>query len=271
MDAAGRWSRTLSAGDPRGTGRDAAGRSQEEEAIEHIVRTLLRRWGVVFWRLLAREADWLPPWRDLLMCCRRLEARGEIRGGRFVAGFTGEQYAAPEAIALLREARPQTARGSLPVTLGSGSFEPGRDPHTRCTLATLSQAATCRSTATARAGGAFLEGEVSFLETLAPQEQWQAKNLLLRRHVPAALADLAWSVPARRARRCSGGTPGARVRLFFVPVLPLLHGGHRVPDVLVRIHCRVGITNDLASGGDDIGVCDSRAVDDPRVRRHKPS
>jgi len=52
--------------------------------------------GVVFWRLLAREADWLPPWRDLLMCCRRLEARGEIRGGRFVAGFTGEQYAAPE-------------------------------------------------------------------------------------------------------------------------------------------------------------------------------
>src|SRR5204862_7611169 len=66
---------------------------------------------VVFWRLLAREAEWLPPWRDLLMCCRRLEARGEIRGGRFVAGSSGEQYAAPEAIALLREARRKPREG----------------------------------------------------------------------------------------------------------------------------------------------------------------
>ena len=87
-----------------------AERALDEEAIEHVVRTLLRRWGVIFWRLLTREADWLPPWRDLLMCCRRLEARGEIRGGRFVAGFSGEQYAAPEAIALLREARRKPAR-----------------------------------------------------------------------------------------------------------------------------------------------------------------
>src|SRR6185312_13768966 len=78
---------------------------QDDETIEHIAKGLLKRWGVVFWRLLAREADWLPPWRDLLMCYRRLEARGEIRGGRFVAGFTGEQYALPEAIGLLREAR----------------------------------------------------------------------------------------------------------------------------------------------------------------------
>jgi ATP-dependent Lhr-like helicase len=59
----------------------------------------------VFWRLLAREADWLPPWRDLLRVYRRLEARGEIRGGRFVAGFSGEQFALPEAVGLLRETR----------------------------------------------------------------------------------------------------------------------------------------------------------------------
>ena len=55
--------------------------------------------------LLAREAEWLPPWRDLLRVYRRLEARGEIRGGRFVAGFSGEQYALPDAIGLLREVR----------------------------------------------------------------------------------------------------------------------------------------------------------------------
>ena len=67
--------------------------ARDDEAMESIVRALLRRWGVIFWKLIALEADWLPPWRDLLMCCRRLEARGEIRGGRFVAGFSGEQYA----------------------------------------------------------------------------------------------------------------------------------------------------------------------------------
>jgi ATP-dependent Lhr-like helicase len=55
-------------------------------AVEHLARTLLRRYGVVFWRLLTQEASWLPPWRDLRVY-RRLEARGEIRGGRFVAGF----------------------------------------------------------------------------------------------------------------------------------------------------------------------------------------
>ena len=52
----------------------------------------------MFWRLLEREAAWLPPWRDLLRVYRRLEARGEIRGGRFVAGFSGEQFALPEAV-----------------------------------------------------------------------------------------------------------------------------------------------------------------------------
>ena len=82
------------------------------EVVEHVARTLLRRYGVVFWRLLEREADWLPPWRDLLRCLRRLEARGEIRGGRFVAGLSGEQFALPEAIGLLREVRAarRTAR-----------------------------------------------------------------------------------------------------------------------------------------------------------------
>jgi len=57
-------------------------------AVEQVARTLLRRYGVVFWRLLTQEASWLPPWRDLLRVYRRLEARARIRGGRFVAGFS---------------------------------------------------------------------------------------------------------------------------------------------------------------------------------------
>ena len=84
------------------------GEGCEPEAVEHVARALLRRYGVVFWRLIEREAGWLPPWRDLLRVYRRLEARGEIRGGRFVAGFTGEQFALPEAVGALREARRKT-------------------------------------------------------------------------------------------------------------------------------------------------------------------
>ena len=98
---AGRWSLIRA-------GADAAGRRRARrrpEAIEHVARILLRRYGVVCWRLLEREAAWLPPWRELVRVYRRLEARGEIRGGRFIAGLTGEQFALPEAIASMREVR----------------------------------------------------------------------------------------------------------------------------------------------------------------------
>jgi ATP-dependent Lhr-like helicase len=75
------------------------------EAVEHVARTLLRRYGVVSFQLLEREAAWLPPWRELVRVYRRLEARGEIRGGRFIAGVTGEQFALPDAIATMRAVR----------------------------------------------------------------------------------------------------------------------------------------------------------------------
>jgi ATP-dependent Lhr-like helicase len=71
---------------------------------EASARQLLHRYGVVFRDLLLRESS-LPPWRDLLVALRRLEARGEIRGGRFVTGFVGEQFALPEALDELRGVR----------------------------------------------------------------------------------------------------------------------------------------------------------------------
>jgi ATP-dependent helicase Lhr and Lhr-like helicase len=182
MDAAGRWAKIAR---PAGE----ADRAAREETVEHVVRTLLRRWGVIFWALLAREADWLPPWRELLMCCRRLEARGEIRGGRFVAGFSGEQYAAPEAIALLREARRRGAQGQLVSLSGAdplnlvGILTPGA----RLPSLSGNRVLYCDGVPIALYSG----GEVSYLTQLPAAEQWQAHNLLLRRHVPAALADLA--------------------------------------------------------------------------------
>ena len=63
--------------------------------------------------MLEREAAWLPPWRELVRVYRRLEARGEIRGGRFIAGVTGEQFALPDAIATLRAVRRQPADDAL--------------------------------------------------------------------------------------------------------------------------------------------------------------
>ena len=106
IEDAGRWSLARGAGDSISSERDP-------EAIEHIARTLLRRYGVVFWKLLEREAPWLPPWRELRRVYQRLEARGEIRGGRFVEGLVGEQFALPEAIAPLRAVRKRAETNEL--------------------------------------------------------------------------------------------------------------------------------------------------------------
>jgi len=91
---------------PTAAGRWSLLPAMSSDAIdaEASARQLLHRYGVVFRDLLARESS-LPPWRDLLVALRRLEARGEIRGGRFVTGFVGEQFALPEALDELRAVR----------------------------------------------------------------------------------------------------------------------------------------------------------------------
>ncbi len=78
---------------------------------------LLRRYGVVFREVLARESN-LPKWRELLIAFRRLEDRGEVRGGRFVNGFLGEQFALPEAVESLRAMRNLPAHGEI-VTISA--------------------------------------------------------------------------------------------------------------------------------------------------------
>jgi ATP-dependent Lhr-like helicase len=81
-----------------------------EELAEAVAEQLLSRWGVVFRDLLARES-FAVPYRDLIWAFRRMEARGAIRGGRFVTGFVGEQYALPEAVELLRSVRRSEPNG----------------------------------------------------------------------------------------------------------------------------------------------------------------
>jgi ATP-dependent Lhr-like helicase len=98
-----------------------AAAKQADAALDAHARILLCRYGVLFRELLTREAN-APKWRDLLPILRRLEARGEIRGGRFVSGPFGEQYALPEAADSLRRARTQKAsRASEPPIVVSAA------------------------------------------------------------------------------------------------------------------------------------------------------
>jgi len=78
--------------------------NDRSKTVEATCRVLLRRYGVVFREVLARESN-LPKWRELLIVFRRLEDRGEVRGGRFVSGFLGEQFSLPEAVESLRAIR----------------------------------------------------------------------------------------------------------------------------------------------------------------------
>ncbi|MGR9087175.1 MAG: DNA glycosylase AlkZ-like family protein [Gammaproteobacteria bacterium] len=148
------------------------------QPVEQIARTLLLRYGVIFRKLLDNE-DGIPAWRELLYVYRRLEARGEIRGGRFVQGFAGEQFALPEALNALREVRKQAKTGVLtvvncadPLNL-SGIITPGdRIPafsHQRLIY---------------RDGIPLAFGQrdkVSYLQTMDPEHQWQLQWALMDR------------------------------------------------------------------------------------------
>jgi len=121
LERAGRWSllRVVvgSQAAPEGGGTSLAGPgpSPSGNPVEALARTLLRRYGVLFRKLADRE-NLAPAWRDLVRALRLMEARGEIRGGRFVEGFYGEQFALPEALAGLRSLRKREKTGAW-VTL----------------------------------------------------------------------------------------------------------------------------------------------------------
>jgi ATP-dependent Lhr-like helicase len=90
---------------------------RREQEIESAALVLLWRYGIVFRDLVQRETT-MPPWRELLGMLRRLEARGIVRGGRFVSGFQGEQFALPQAVESLRESRKQE-QATVTVTIAA--------------------------------------------------------------------------------------------------------------------------------------------------------
>ncbi len=155
--------------------------ANEAAALEQVAEILLRRYGVVFRRLLEREAGWLPPWHALLRVFRRLEAQGKIRGGRFVAGMSGEQFALADAVSAMRAIRRQEARGDLvslsaadPLNL-TGIITPGpRVP------------ALTNNRVLYRDGvpvAIHAAGQSDFLVDMEPGKEWEARQALLRKSI----------------------------------------------------------------------------------------
>ncbi len=190
IEDAGRWALVRRKPAPtvlpdEGSSAKREGVGDNPDPLDHIARALLKRYGVVFWRLIDREAAWLPQWRNLLRTYRRLEARGEIRGGRFVAGISGEQFALPEAVGLLRDVRREARTETLVSLSGAdplnlvGILSPGP----RLPALTGNRVLYRDGVPIALLVG----GEVRFLEPLDPAAEWSARNALLRRQVPAVL------------------------------------------------------------------------------------
>ncbi len=175
VDEAGRWAlvpRQAVAGE---------GMSADAEALTHLADVLLRRYGVVFRKVLERESA-LPPWRDLLYIYRRLEARGEVRGGRFVDGFAGEQFALPDAVGALRETRRREKIGELVSVSAAdalnlvGIITPGQRLPVVGENRVLYRDGVPVAVQQAE--------EVKFLGDIDPGTEWELRNHLLRRRQP---------------------------------------------------------------------------------------
>ena len=179
MSSAGRWS-ILKRGREEETeiSKIVAQKTFDEDSTEQLAWVLLRRYGVVFKRLLEREGFVLP-WRVLLRLYHRLEARGEIRGGRFVAGISGEQFALPDAVGLLRSIRREGPQESLisisaadPLNL-IGIITPGNRITSHTSNRILYQDGI--------AAASLESGETHFLIELSRPMEWKAKDALVRK------------------------------------------------------------------------------------------
>ena len=159
----------------------------DTEIVEQVARTLLKRYGVICWRLVAHEAQWLPPWRELLRVCQRLEARGEIRGGRFIAGISGEQFALPEAIAPLRAVRQKPRNGTLVGVCGADPLNLVGHIVAGAKLPNLAGARVLYRDGIPIA--TLAAGEFTAIEPMDESAQWAARKRLLHAEPETAAID----------------------------------------------------------------------------------
>lgn len=149
-----------------------------EQYIESWCRQLLRRWGVVFRDVLVRESG-APTWQEMVPQLRRLELRGDVRGGRFVSGVAGEQFALPNAVDQLREARGQLESGAAADWIVISAADPVN------LFGVITEgpriAATHRNALVVQAGrlvAARQAGTAEFFETLDDATQWEMRQAM---------------------------------------------------------------------------------------------
>ena len=173
VEHAGRWAQVFATRAP------AEG---NDEHVAHIAAVLLRRYGVICRRVLERE-PLLPPWRELGYAFRRMEARGEVRGGRFVQGMSGEQFALPEAVGALREARRQERGETVMLSAADplnliGIITPGQrlpaSPGNRLLVRDGTPIAV-------RVGK-----QITFLRDDRPEDEWSIRRALMGPFLPPA-------------------------------------------------------------------------------------
>lgn len=190
IEDAGRWSllTTVTAAGVEDTER--TGQELSDDQFERLVHVYLQRWGVLFRKVLERET-FAPPWRVLLRVLRRLELQGAIRGGRFITGIGGEQFAYPDTVdELRRSARSAAAQGSDaameyvalaaadPVNLLSLMLPDSRLPRLASNRVLFADGVPL----------ATLQGaQVSFLREVTPDRQWKLQQLLQQRNFPPRL------------------------------------------------------------------------------------
>ena len=156
----------------------------EYDILEQIVFVYLKRWGVVFRSLMEKE-DFSPPWRVLVRVLRRLELRSQVRGGRFVAQVSGEQFALPETVEQLRKTAKKEADNEL-ISLSAvdplnllGIILPGKR------IANVSSNRILFRNGIPLA--VWENKQIHFLKEFDPKDQWEFQKVLLRHKFPTKL------------------------------------------------------------------------------------
>lgn len=180
MDHAGRWSLLSSF-------LDGNEQQLSDKDMEYIAKLLLNRYGVVFRKLFEQES-FVPKWRDLLRVYRRLEARGEIRGGRFVTNVSGEQFALPEAVSSLRSHRTKVEGEREDQVVVISAVDPLNLTGIITTGRRIGNVTGNRILYKNGIPLAVREGgKVQFLEDVSDSQKWQLQNKLIQKKAPALL------------------------------------------------------------------------------------
>ena len=158
----------------------------DEEQLERLIGIYLQRWGVIFRGVLEREL-FSPPWRVLLTALRKMELRGTIRGGRFVAGVGGEQFARLETVDVLRKFKKQV-NSNKPRYYSLSAVDPLNLLNLISPIRKLSRLSKNRVLYENGIPIAVLEsGKVIFLKEIESAQEWNLQQALIKKNFPARL------------------------------------------------------------------------------------